>query len=152
MSNKHVHVKLNRILMTERGTIGAFSISGRFVCFCIERPWLDNERNVSCIPEGMYALDWRNSPKFGKRLHVLDVPDRSHILIHVGNAQDESLGCLMPATTVGIAADEFHHFGCPGCYGENSRVALRKLEAVIPENESGHLLTITNAPDMRIQA
>ena len=146
------HVKLSRILMTEHGTIGAISIGGDFVCFAIERPWLDNERNVSCIPEGLYSLDWRNSPRFKRRLHVLDVPDRSHILIHAGNAQDETLGCILPATTIGIAADETHHFGCKGCYGENSRVALRKLEALLPETEGGHLLTVKDAPDLRIHA
>ena len=60
----------------------------------IERPWLDNAPNVSCIPVGEYEMGWRESPRFGETWHVKDVPDRTHILIHVANFSKDVQGCI----------------------------------------------------------
>lgn len=51
----------------------------------LELPWLDNQRNISCIPEGEYKVVVRYSQKYKRHLHILDVNDRSFILIHWGN-------------------------------------------------------------------
>lgn len=56
-----------------------------FTCKTLELPWRDNERNVSCIPEGFYDVVPRQSPKYGNHLHVTGVDGRSLILIHYGN-------------------------------------------------------------------
>lgn len=56
-----------------------------FKCKTLELPYKDNERNVSCIPEGHYNVVQRSSPKYGNHLHVLDVPNRSLILFHHAN-------------------------------------------------------------------
>ena len=56
-----------------------------FVCKTLELPYRDNERNVSCIPEGFYDVVPRQSPKYGNHLHVTGVDGRSLILIHHGN-------------------------------------------------------------------
>ena len=55
------------------------------VCNTIEPPLLQNQRNVSCIPEGRYELRKRFIKKFGLHLLVVDVPDRSWILILPAN-------------------------------------------------------------------
>jgi hypothetical protein len=56
-----------------------------FVCKTLELPWKDNERNVSCIPEGFYDVVPRQSPKYGNHLHVTGVEGRSLILFHYAN-------------------------------------------------------------------
>jgi len=56
-----------------------------FVCKTLELGWLDNETNISCIPEGTYDVIARTSKKYGKHLHVTDVEGRGKILIHWGN-------------------------------------------------------------------
>lgn len=56
-----------------------------FICKTLELPYRDNERNVSCIPEGFYDVVPRQSPKYGNHLHITGVPNRSLILIHHGN-------------------------------------------------------------------
>ena len=56
-----------------------------FVCKTLELPDKDNQRNISCIPEGFYDVVPRQSPKYGNHLHVLDVPNRSLILFHHAN-------------------------------------------------------------------
>ena len=83
----------------EEGTNSALFINGQFLGFGIELPWLKNQRNVSCIPEGEYELKARYSPKFSHHLHILDVKGRSLILIHpANNAKRELRGCIAPVT------------------------------------------------------
>lgn len=66
-----------------------------FECMGLELPWLDNQRQISCIPEGLYKVARRTSPRFGEHFHILDVPDRSFILIHHGNYTRDIQGCLL---------------------------------------------------------
>lgn len=101
----------------EEGTNGALFINNRFLGFIIELPWLNNQRTISCIPEGEYTLRARSSKKFGNHLHVLDVRNRSLILMHpANNASHELQGCLAPVTQLtGIGK------------GTNSKMMLQKL-------------------------
>jgi hypothetical protein len=93
------------------------------VCNTIELPWLQNERNVSCIPEGRYELRKRFIKKFGLHLLVVDVPDRSWILIHPANdAKTQLKGCIAPVTQL----------TGPG-KGSESRLANEKLKALVLE-------------------
>jgi len=83
----------------KEGTNGALFINGRFLCFMIELPWLENKRLVSCIPEGVYELEHRNSSRLGNHLHVKSVAGRQLILIHQANdAATELEGCLAPVS------------------------------------------------------
>ena len=51
-------IELQRYAYDSRGTMGVITLEGeRF--YTIERPWLDNAANVSCIPEGTYQTGWR---------------------------------------------------------------------------------------------
>ena len=93
------------------------------VCNTIELPWLQNQRNVSCIPEGRYELRKRFIKKFGLHLLVVDVPDRSWILIHPANdAKTQLKGCIAPVTQL----------TGPG-RGSESRLANEKLKALVLE-------------------
>lgn len=62
----------------------------------VELPWRDNERRVSCIPEGMYEVVPRFSNRHNHHFHVLNVPNRSLILFHVANFVQELEGCIAP--------------------------------------------------------
>jgi len=55
----------------------------------LELPWLDNEREISCIPAGTYKCERLNHPRFGHCWWVKDVPGRSEILFHSGNYASE---------------------------------------------------------------
>lgn len=55
----------------------------------------NNKQQVSRIPAGEYRVVKRFSPKFEKHFHILDVPNRSYILIHSGNYFTSTLGCLL---------------------------------------------------------
>lgn len=86
-------VHLERFCYHPEGTLGVVTVgSERF--YSIERPWLDNAANVSCIPEGTYQTGWRESPRFGETWIIKDVPDRTFILIHPANYPKDVQGCI----------------------------------------------------------
>lgn len=105
------------------GTNGELRCGSKFICFTIELPWLGNQRNISCIPEGRYELRKRFVQKHGAHLLVVDVPNRSWILIHPANdAKAQLKGCIAPvAQLIG-----------PG-KGNQSRLANEKLKALVLE-------------------
>lgn len=93
------------------------------VCNTIELPWLQNQRNVSCIPEGRYELKKRVTQKRGQHLLVANVKGRDGILFHPANdAIQELRGCIAPVTTI----------TGPG-KGTQSRLANEKLKALVLE-------------------
>lgn len=67
-----------------------------FSCVTLELPWRDNQQGQSCIPEGIYRVRHRTSPKHGDHYQVLDVPARDLILFHSGNFVYQLLGCILP--------------------------------------------------------
>ncbi len=72
---------------------------GGFSCVALERPWLDNRPNVSCIPEGAYTmlLGRYNAGDAGRgypAYELLAVPGRSLIKIHAANKATEIQGCI----------------------------------------------------------
>lgn len=117
------------------GTNGELQYESRLVCYTIELPWLQNRRNVSCIPDGRYRLLSRYSPKHKLHLHVADVPGRHGILVHPANhAKRELLGCIAPVLQL----------TAPG-QGRQSRLADEVLKSlVLPVIQSEEVwLTIT---------
>tara|TARA_R110000851_G_scaffold10269_1_gene37230 strand:+ start:525 stop:1016 length:492 start_codon:yes stop_codon:yes gene_type:complete len=80
----------------------------KFLCYTLE----DESRSEkvwgeTCIPEGEYCLGFRTvggfDAKYADRfadihmgmLHVLDVPNFKYILIHCGNTDEDTAGCLL---------------------------------------------------------
>lgn len=64
----------------------------------IERPWLNNRNNISCIPAGLYEasyLERSGSGKYKNVYNIQRVPGRGGILIHNGNLVHHSKGCLL---------------------------------------------------------
>jgi hypothetical protein len=81
------------------GTNGKLECEGQLISYTIELPWKNNERRVSCIPEGEYFIEKRYSHKFKWHLHVLGVDNRNFILFHpANNALKELNGCIAPVT------------------------------------------------------
>lgn len=103
------------------GTNGKMSCNGNPICDCIELPWRNNKRNISCIPEGRYLLLKRQHPKHGLQLGLSIVPNREGILIHPANfALRELQGCIAPVSK------------CTGeGEGSYSRVALERLQDLV---------------------
>lgn len=103
------------------GTNGKLESEGKLICYTIELPWKRNERRISCIPEGNYFIRKRYSAKYQWLLELVDVPNRTYILIHpANNAQKELRGCIAPVTKL----------SGPGL-GLMSRKAFEKLKDLV---------------------
>jgi hypothetical protein len=96
----------------ENYTGSLFMVDKKFECFSLE----DEHRVVKVkgetrIPDGRYKVEFRNVGGFNKRyqdkfgdfhkgmLWVKDVPGFEFILIHIGNDEDDTAGCLLLGTT-----------------------------------------------------
>lgn len=94
MDSSHIELlSLIRIRRFPAGVIGVMSIHNTLV-YSVEKPWMDNAPNISCIPIGSYLCRMIDSPKFGKVYEVTNVPLRSHILIHPSNFASQLKGCI----------------------------------------------------------
>lgn len=107
---------INRIYLPE-STLGAAyrQSTGEFLCFTVELPWRDNERQVSCIPEGVYTTK-KEVQKTRTVYRLANVPGRSGVLIHIANRPSELRGCIAP--NMALVGDK---------EGLNSGVAMKKL-------------------------
>ena len=99
----------------------------------LERPWIFNERKVSCIPTGTYLVKRHVSPKFGQCFKIQDVKGRSDILIHSGNVVNDTLGCVL----VGLTSSSVDYSSSAVIY--NSRKAMAVLLALIEKEIVLHI-------------
>lgn len=67
----------------------------RYECETLELPWMDNRRNISCIPADVYEVVKHISPRHGECFEIQNVPNRTHILIHAGNYYTDIEGCIL---------------------------------------------------------
>jgi len=96
---KGVNLLIIRDTFTKESTIGRLFINGESFCDTLENPWIDNQRNISCIPQGQYKVRLRYPRESATReyLHLLvqDVPNRDWILFHRGNTAKDTSGCIL---------------------------------------------------------
>tara|TARA_R110000823_G_scaffold72102_1_gene166107 strand:- start:117 stop:599 length:483 start_codon:yes stop_codon:yes gene_type:complete len=94
-----INLLLIRDTFSKESVIGELFLNGERMCDTLENPWLNNERNFSCIPEGNYPVRLRLARESASRdyLHLLvqNVPDRDYILFHRGNTAKETKGCIL---------------------------------------------------------
>lgn len=79
---------------------------GAILCYTIERPWLNNANEVSCIPAGRYRCTRFTSPTKGDVWLVNDVIGRSMIEIHAANFARQLLGCIAVGDQIGKIGNE----------------------------------------------
>ena len=94
-----INLLLIRDTFSEISTIGELFLDGERMCDTLELPWKDNQKNISCIPEGEYKVRLRLARESATRdyLHLLvqDVPNRKWVLIHRGNYPSQTQGCIL---------------------------------------------------------
>lgn len=97
-----------------------------FSFYTLELPYLENQFQISCIPKGEYNVEKRNSTKYKDHFHILDVPDRSYILIHAGNYKTHTKGCVLVGRTLkDINKDGFRDV-------TSSKDTMKKLNEILP--------------------
>tara|TARA_B110000091_G_scaffold212464_1_gene259259 strand:- start:770 stop:1174 length:405 start_codon:yes stop_codon:yes gene_type:complete len=66
-----------------------------FECVTLELPYEDNLTCISCVNKGVYEVTHRYSEKYKNHLILNDVPNRRYILIHYGNYNTDTEGCIL---------------------------------------------------------
>ena len=115
-------------------TNGLLFIDGIFECYTVEDQYQAVKvMHETCIPEGTYDIKFRKVGGFNERyskryknahygmLHLQDVPNFTYILIHGGNTDEHTSGCLIVGETqqdLDISKDGFI---------SRSQVAYKKL-------------------------
>lgn len=101
-------LKVNRFASNSEATLGALFVDGVLECFTVE----DEKRSKKVwgetrIPAGTYKVVFttegshhtRYKVKFGEKhhgmLHIINVPNFERILIHIGNSEKDTAGCLL---------------------------------------------------------
>ena len=122
----------------------------KFLCYTLE----DEPRKVkvsgeTCIPVGIYKLGFRNvgrlNDKYAFRfpeLHVgmieiLDVPNFKYILIHCGNTDEDTSGCLLVGDT-----QENNNIREKGFVGKSTQAYFRIYKHISDALSAGEECTI----------
>jgi hypothetical protein len=92
-----MQLTLVRIAQSEKGTFGVLRDGAIPFAVTCEEPWRDNAPTISCIPVGRYTCLRVVSPHFGDVFEVMNVPGRTHVLLHKGNTTDDTHGCILVA-------------------------------------------------------
>jgi|TARA_R110000787_G_scaffold142940_6_gene256632 hypothetical protein len=84
----------------------------KFLAYTLEDEYRDiKKRTETRIPAGTYNIKLRNEGGFNQKytkkypsihrgmLHIIDVPNFEYILIHVGNTDEHTAGCLLVGDT-----------------------------------------------------
>ena len=104
-----------QVLRTQFGkdaTNGMLFIDGVFECYTLEDQYQAVKvMHETCIPEGTYDINFRKTGGFHAKyteryknahygmLHIQDVPNFTYILIHTGNSDEHTSGCLIVGET-----------------------------------------------------
>ncbi len=132
-----MRAELHRFMSDPKQTLGSLTFFNGdepvVLVATLELPWRDNERKVSCIPEGEYKVVRRHSQKYGDHWHILDVPGRSHILIHHGNFHYQIQGCVL----VGAEHKDIDGDGIPDVVA--SKRTMDEIDRLLGDQDSFQL-------------
>jgi len=124
-------MKIVRTKSDKKQTLGRLRIINNsgliFVCFSLELPDKGNRKNISRIPSGQYKVKKRWSFRHKTHLHILDVRNRTWILIHAGNFYRDIKGCIL----VGDELKDINNDGLKDVV--NSKKTLKKILKILPK-------------------
>ena len=138
-------ITVDRFKSDADATISKVNVDGQFVCFGLEDEYrAEKVANETRIPAGQYKVGVRREGGFHARyserfadihrgmLHILDVPNFEFILVHVGNTDEDTAGCLLVGLNATVDDGELRV--------TSSKLAYEKLyPMVIDAAEQGEL-------------
>lgn len=110
-----MEIEVLRYSSGKKDTLGLFRIDCQFYCYTLEDEYRTvKEYGETRIPEGTYELKLRTDGGFHSRytnkfskypgfhkgmIELQDVPNFKYVLIHIGNDDDDTAGCLLVGNT-----------------------------------------------------
>jgi len=127
-------IVVERFLFEKDCTVGRLYIDGVMKCYTIE----DEIREVKVkgetgIPYGTYEIGTRFSPRFSPKfshemLWVKNVPNFEYILIHWGNTEKDTDGCLIVGNKLGVLKGKTAVLNSVATYKEIYAIIAKHLE------------------------
>lgn len=139
---------LTRISTGPDGTFGEWLSDSGFTCKTVEKPWAENQTDISCIqpapeqPAMTYVAQWLWSPKHKCNVYHLQDPTRVAVEIHSANLQLQLQGCIAPGASFGMFQANAISDGMPPqpAQGVVSSVeTLAKLEKDLQDDEGNQV-------------
>ena len=130
-----------------------FDVTGKrkFLCYTLEDEYRTKKvMQETRIPAGEYEIKYRKEGGFNKRytkrypdihrgmLHVTSVPNFKWILIHVGNTDEHTAGCLLLGDT-----QENNQIKTNGFIGKSSQAYVRVYDYIASALDMKEKVTIT---------
>jgi len=127
------NILLTRLTVNSKQTTGSLIVHDVFKTHAqfatIKLPWLNNKPNISCIPPGTYTAKKILSPTFGWCIQILNVPNRTNILLHFGNFYTNTKGCILTGNSFAHINQDFQ------IDITNSSVAIKQLTSYFKPNQ-----------------
>lgn len=112
-------ITVERITSDNETTVSMIFVDGVFQCFGLEDEYRETKvPQETRIPSGKYPVSLRTVGGFHNRykkkfsdihngmLHIQNVPNFEYILIHVGNTDENTAGCLLVGTGATCRKDD----------------------------------------------
>lgn len=143
-----MNLTLTRTQLTADCTLGQMKLSDGTLIYSLECPWLDNEKNVSCVPPGVYKLIPYTSPKHDSTWYLENEElgvggegaERSFCEIHSANWASQLKGCI----ALGLDDKPMYNPAegeiVPAV--EQSQMAINRIKNVLGIGSNGNTLTI----------
>ncbi len=141
-------IDVDRFISDEDSTISKVMVDNQFVCFGLEDEFREEKIvDETRIPAGTYQVSLRTEGGFHQRytnrfpefhrgmLHIRNVPNFEFILIHCGNTDEDTSGCLL----VGTQANTDHG----NMSVISSTIAYRKFYPLVVDAAENDNLSIT---------
>jgi hypothetical protein len=106
--SSNVRIVVDRFVSDADTTLSKVNVDGSFACFGLEDEFREQKVSKETrIPAGVYSIELQTvgtlHQKYSQRfadihrgmLHLRDVPNFTGIMIHVGNTEKETDGCLL---------------------------------------------------------
>ena len=143
-------IRFNKGEDSTNGILFDITDERKFLCYTLE----DESRETkvygeTCIPEGEYQIKFRNEggyhSKYNKRfsdihmgmLEVCDVPNFKYILLHCGNTDEDTAGCLLLGDT-----QENNNIKKNGFIGRSTTAYMRVYPPIAKALEAEEEVTI----------
>ena len=129
------------------GTFGELTlfndVDANFKCYTVERPWLNNQSMISCVPSGIYILEKHASKKYSDTFALVggtvshfteEGKARSCCLIHSANHYESVNGCIGLGESLGFVQGNWAVL--------NSGKTVKELLSILNGADEQHTLSV----------
>lgn len=143
-----MNLTLTRTQLNANCTLGQIVLDDGTILYSLELPWKDNQKNISCVPPGVYKLIPYTSPKHDSTWYLENEElgvggagsERSFCEIHSANWASQLEGCIALGLENAPMYNPSEGEVVPAV--EQSMLAINRIKNVLGIGSNGNTLTI----------